>query len=444
MDEKLVALAIFGVVISSTAVADEGTVSFYGKLNVGIEQTKAEGCNSAPVANAAGTIVGTSCTGTGDVKSRTRITDSYSYIGFRGSESLGGQSSAFFQVENLVRADSAGGNQTVGTSGSNSWASRNSGVGVRGAWGEILFGRWDVYYVEHIPAADVNVLKGPMAATALAILGGQSGIGGLSYDNLSAALAATTQTLNVAQGAGVVDFGGRRSDQVRYQSPKWNGFEFRLNYIAPELQRDYSNSFGSFSAKNDGYGMSLEYQKSHFFANYSYYKRNDVGLAAAVTGNDSTAQKISLGTSVGKLKFGVVGERLKHESRLDALGLAPAATVNGGFTNTVSRERDAYVAFVSYAANPWVVGATYARAQKVKDKDGACGALCDKTSANYYQVTGIMNLSKRTSLYMTFAKIRNDENASYDFFNQGAVSDIALISRGADPQAVVFGVNHFF
>src|ERR1041385_7239476 len=82
VNKKLIVLAVSTVFCSPLASADDGFVTLYGKINVGAERIKAEGCNDAPVSNAAGTTFGAGCTGSGNVKSRARVTDSFSYIGF--------------------------------------------------------------------------------------------------------------------------------------------------------------------------------------------------------------------------------------------------------------------------------------------------------------------------------------------------------------------------
>jgi hypothetical protein len=170
-----------------------------------------------------------------------------------------------------------------------------------------------------------------------------------------------------------------------------------------------------------------------------------VGVGA-VAGNDGEALKAAFGARFGGFQFGVLGERLKRE----APALAFAAT--GINSLAIDRERDAYVLFAAFGQGPWQVGATFGEAKNVKDKLGNCSpdplnpgsTLCDNTKARYVQVTGVLNFSKRTNIYLTLAKVTNESNANYDFFNEGAVSETTLIGRGSDPTAIVLGINHFF
>src|SRR5439155_11035372 len=83
----------------------EDAVSLYGRLYVTVESVEAPG-GSTPIAR------------------RTRVADEFSNLGVRGRESLGGDLKAFFQLETAFKADQ---NDT-------GFATRNSGVGLEGAW----------------------------------------------------------------------------------------------------------------------------------------------------------------------------------------------------------------------------------------------------------------------------------------------------------------------
>ena len=65
MNKQLVVLAVAGALAPALSVADDSTVTLYGKINVGIEYVKATGATPS-AGNAA------------DVSGRTRVTDSFS------------------------------------------------------------------------------------------------------------------------------------------------------------------------------------------------------------------------------------------------------------------------------------------------------------------------------------------------------------------------------
>lgn len=47
--------------------------------------------------------------------------------------------------------------------------------------------------------------------------------------------------------------------------------------------------------------------------------------------------------------------------------------------------------------------------------------------------------SRRTALYAYFSHINNKKNATYDF----AINELG-VKASADPQAIAFGMRHFF
>src|SRR5690349_1970273 len=120
MNKKLIAAAVTGVFVAPVAMAQTANpVTLYGR--VFLMATSVEG-------KAGG--------GSAAIPRRTRIDDQSSLLGVRGTEDLGGGLKAFFQLETGFKADQ---NDTA-------FAQRNSGVGLQGAWGSILMGRWDTPY----------------------------------------------------------------------------------------------------------------------------------------------------------------------------------------------------------------------------------------------------------------------------------------------------------
>ena len=121
MNKRLIALAVAAAVVApAVAIADDSTVTLYGTLNADFENVKAKGGG----------------TGVAEIKQRNRVSSNSSNIGFKGVEPLGGGVDAIFQAESSVNLDAGGG----------TWASRNSGIGLKGGFGTVIIGQWDSAY----------------------------------------------------------------------------------------------------------------------------------------------------------------------------------------------------------------------------------------------------------------------------------------------------------
>jgi predicted porin len=119
MNKKLIALAVAGACAAPVAMAQTANpVTLYGRVYATFESVEASGGTAA------------------DVVRRNRVSNQASLLGVRGTEDLGGGLKAFFQLETTFKPDQ---NDTT-------FADRNSGVGLQGAWGSVLMGRWDTPY----------------------------------------------------------------------------------------------------------------------------------------------------------------------------------------------------------------------------------------------------------------------------------------------------------
>src|SRR6476660_1829429 len=172
MNKKLIALAVAGACVAPAAMAQSANpVTLYGRVYATLEQVQAKGGSAA------------------EVSSRTRVSDQSSLLGVRGTEDLGGGLKAFFQLETGFKVDQ---NDTT-------FAARNSAVGLQGAWGSVLLGRWDTPYKTVTTAID------PFGDLTLggytAVMNG-NGVRGVTSTNA---------------------FDRRETNNVQYWSPSWAG-----------------------------------------------------------------------------------------------------------------------------------------------------------------------------------------------------------------------------
>src|SRR5437763_2849772 len=145
MNKKLVALAVAGAfALPMAAQAQTANVTLYGRLNVDLEFVKGKTCNAATSTvtgapgTAAGCFVGLPTENTSNPLVK-RLSSNSSRLGVRGTESLGGGLNAIFQIESSVSGD-------TGNSSTSSFGSRETFVGLQGAWGTFKMGKFLMPY----------------------------------------------------------------------------------------------------------------------------------------------------------------------------------------------------------------------------------------------------------------------------------------------------------
>ncbi|HEV2976971.1 MAG TPA: porin [Casimicrobiaceae bacterium] len=189
MNKKLVALAVAGAfALPLAAQAQTANVTLYGRANLDLEFVR--GAQPESVAN--GIAAGFNPT-------VVRVASNTSRFGLRGQESLGGGLLAIFQLESNVSWD-------TGNSSSSGLASRESFVGLQGSWGKVTMGKF------LMPQDDVHAVFGNVPTLLTSIL----------------STADVWAQGNLSKGQGGWD--ARTGNNVRYDSPNWNGFTMAVQY----------------------------------------------------------------------------------------------------------------------------------------------------------------------------------------------------------------------
>lgn len=486
MQKKLLAVAVAGALIAPAAFA-QTSVTISGALNLTYSSDAATGAT-----------VG----GAGDIKTRDRIQDGAgSNLRFTIVEDIGGGMQAFGQLESAVfnNADTRNNAVGVGANNTNGWSSRNSGIGLRSnAWGEILLGIWDIHYHEHY-AADSHIIRGTSSSNSLGLLN-------------------TFGTQGIATATTLPAIGGRYSNVIRYQSPSWSGFNFRVAYSRPTdgnvpnipNQTATGNNLGN-DTKNRVWNFSPSYSAGPLFLGYSYLKDKDIAVGTATAlwaGNAAiTAPAVGAGATVAAatvyntttaaalpanaantagvtgalwnvtsnrfmgaytfpmgFKIGFIFDR----SKLD--GSYTIAAAPGSVASNI--QRDVWALPLAYTAGAHQVHFVYGKAKSWKGNiagvdvgniavapptitaatgaattAGVIGAgnaqtVGGNTGARMISLGYQYDLSKRTNLHLTYAQIRNDSLAGYDFFSMS--SGMAAGSYGADPRTIGIGLRHAF
>ena len=209
------------------AHAESDAVTLYGRVHLELESVEAHGNGKA------------------EVPRRARVTDQASLLGVRGSEKLGRDLQAFFQLETGFDPQGPGG----------SFAQRNSAIGLRGAWGSILAGRWDSPY---------------KSAT-------------IAVDQFGDVTIAGIKSANQDRG----NFDNRLQNVVEYWSPTFAGLAFRGAITANEARSASLNPYVT--------AGSLTWRQGPYYAFYAHEEHHDVNSSIRKETGDAVGGKMRLG-----------------------------------------------------------------------------------------------------------------------------------------------------
>jgi len=358
MNKKLIAVAVAGLLAAPLAAqAQTANVVLYGRLNLTLEYVNAD----ASQANLY-------------VPNVSRLSSNSSRFGLRGTEALGGGLNAIWQIESSVSGDAGGG--TI--------AGRDTFLGLQGSWGTVRFGNFLAPYDDVHPVfGDTGTYLTTMAAQA--------------------ALWAN----NGGYSKGTGSFDDRLGNSLRYDSPNIAGF---TGSVQVSLFDD-----GGAGGTNDStvWSMAGQYKNGPFTGILAYEYNDDVrcyngstggtnstcGAAHDMQANDS-AFSAAAAWDFGIVRIAGLYERLEYDTP-------------GG-----NLKRDLWGIF---AGGPVFTGKWYVGYSKANDGKGATGyrvnglAGGNDTSAYHLSASYNQPISKRTSWYVAYSRIDNDQFASYNY-----------------------------
>jgi len=326
---------------------------------------------------------------TGQHDGELRITDNSSRIIFHVNEDLGSGLAAVAQVDFRFSPD----NGALSASG-NDWVGLKSpGMGM------LTIGRWDVHYGKS--PSDIAG-KGALKAAAISIM---------DYIG-STPIANTTRTPNI----------------IKWDSPNWSGFAITAAYStngSPASGTQSEADIPSTERKGSATVINPSFQAANFKVEYSNWNSKPDGSLA-----DQKGDVINAWYKTGGLK---IGGAWNKSSVKNAAG-------------TVKSERTAMMIGGSFTTGPHEIHFHADRAGKVK----VDGTDLDDSSAKMLALAYVYNLSKRTAMSVTYAKITNDPNINYHFFTDTGNGDTGLASTGSkvnngeDPTLIAVILRHAF
>lgn len=382
MNKKLLALAIAGAFVAPVAaMADSGNVTIYGQMNASVDSV-----DSGAVGNSQRT---------------TQINDNSSRLGFKGTEALGNGLSAVWQIESSITADGAKASDTTvngkpqDTTGSNKTVgglnARNTFVGLTGGFGTAILGRHDTPY--------------KLATRNLDVFG--DGI-------------ADNRSIMGQSGNGVTTFDGRQSNVVAYISPNLNGFTGAIGYVAGA-----ENAFASGVTKGSAWSAMGNYANGPIYGALAYEKHNvgnfgtgTLGVADALAGHSEKSWKLGGGYATDVFKVGLVYEKTSED-----------------FITAFDTAHHSW-----YLSGAYMFGNNAVKAAYTKAGDRANAS---DSGAKQYSIGFDHMMSKRTTVYALYTKLKNDTAGTYAL-GTSVIDGGVDGGTGSDPSAVSLGIKHSF
>jgi predicted porin len=408
--KRSAALAISAACGFPFAAQAEPTVTVYGKLYPQITNY------SLGTGTAAGTPVSTlvsPVTGAAAAVSGTVVESSNSYIGFRGSENLGGNLKAFFQLEAAIGVD------TGAQSSPDIFFSRETFVGMEGNLGEIKVGKLDTVYKS---------------------LGDTLSFGGVSSGNF-----VSGSNIMSKNGFGTNNahrFHERPANTVMYTTPDMKGFQGLFGYSFGEVPGD--------TRRGNIVSVGVTYKSGPLYAalaneqhdNFSGGSRNVPAALRNITGGTGasfvrlpgTSSKDTATRATVHYQF---TSNTRAELNLVRMKLAESGGAVGRFKSYM---HNAWLLTAEHKMNAWAVVGSYGQAGA-----GDCalvgGVTCntDGLDASMLSMGVFYTLSKRTQLYSLFSQMRNGRSANYS--NAG---DAVPPGVGQNLRQLALGISHRF
>ncbi len=251
MKKSLIALAVAGIVAAPVAMAE--SVTIYGQANVSYDV----------ISNGdAGAVTGTSA---------SKVQSNGSRIGFKGTEDLGGGTSAIWQVESAANLDG---------SGAQGFASRGSWAGLAGdSWGSVKLGNDDSVAKQATKGFDIfDGALGDVGDTNLLTYNG--------YNNM-----------------------------IQYTSPNMSGFSFMAQYVAGAETASLSTN-----TKGSTYALAASYASGPLSVGFGYdtTKGGSAGTGSAAGTVNQTISLTTLG--VGYNFNDALYAALSYQRKNDSVG----------------------------------------------------------------------------------------------------------------------------
>jgi len=398
MNKKVMTLAVAGAFAApAAAFAQASNVQIFGTMYLEYAYAKQ---------GAAGTTA--QAPSLGDQVNVDIMQTPGSEIGIKGEEALGGGTSVWFQCTST--ADIRGSSQ-------NGFCSRNSAIGVKGAFGNAYAGNWDMPMKKTAGAARITSDTGIW------------GVGRMLYGDSS--------TFNGQ--ATPFAFSRRQNSSLFYDSPNFSGFQASVGVSS--TSNSIAQTTNASGSKPRVWGVAGTYTNGPLYVTLAYEKHSNFGAAGTAYNGDDSAWHAGLAYQIGPVKAGVLYVSRKYDMS------------NNGATDTD-------VQAWNIAAQWAIVGPHALRGGYTKANDtggnagtnlvpvnfGAAGGNLvanggtGSTGGHIWQVQYVYNASKRTEFTAGYVSLSNDTNARYSLGGLSA----GTIRPGESQSAFAVSIKNTF
>ncbi len=417
MQKKLLGMAVAAALAAPAVALAQSAVQIYGTVHLSVMHSQ-----FSNVPAAAG----------GDV-SKMGVNSVASNWGLRSTETLGSGMTAWLQMEfnaQMERRNSTTANGAIPNNGEGSF--RNSGLGLRGNFGNVYVGTWETPWAQTFRFWDVGTIGGWGPVTS--IIGRRETTNSGTSRNGPGDMA-TGASPTFAAGATTNNLGyplwRRFQSAVFYESPLFSDVQFKIAYQPNENKAAGSSGAPAVVSENP-YAWS---------ASLSWTGLG--GRARAFVANMQAKDWSSVGntdggwTAGGGYDFGVVNVGGTYEAYTYKTG---GVGQGGAAIGDVKAKQ--WAVGVAVPMGPGKIGASYARAKKLD------GLPFDDTGAKMWNLGYEWALSKRTALGFGIAQIKNEANQGFTWSNitggpEGAAEKSPL-PGGTNLRNIFVSMRHAF
>ena len=394
MQKRFLAIAVAGALAAPGLALAQSNVTISGYIHMSVDNLKI----SQPAA-------------TRTTTSETRLNDeSSSGVIFQVREDLGGGNAALVRVDVKTNPDTSG----IAASGES-----YVGLSLHNA-GRFTAGRHSLHFFRTFPDAWFQGVTLRVHPSSIIDYAG----GGV------VAVANATRTPN----------------SVRWSSPKWGGFAMDVAYsFNPFTGTEADLSATNTARKGRAWNLNPAYSGKNWHVAYSYWNgKSDAPALATVTtaAAGTAAHQLAVADQRSDTLYGYyIWEGLKVGLTWNKSKLTAAHTAAGlAATGTELGNRTAWSLPVSYTTGRHYFFASYTKARD----DKATAGVSD--GAKMWALMYGYSLSKRTSMSLSYTKLRNDAGAAYNLFTNagGLGSANAATTAGEDVRLLSFGMRHTF